>query len=235
MIGRKFRKLFIFLQIILYISFLSQDIMDGNATLSNYIKFSVVALCLLYVLLKGSGNSDKQLLFLRLALTFTLVSDVLILLSDYYFYGVLTFIIAQQFHGIRISVLEGKKVNLVKDTLTRLLYQALLGLATGLILWKFDISINGLLAASIFYFICILTNTVRSVRFAALLRDKKIIYLAVGMILFLLCDINVGLFNLSDFLPVGPVYEKIYSVSSILMWTFYAPSQVMISLSGDNL
>jgi hypothetical protein len=54
------------------------------------------------------------------------------------------------------------------------------------------------------------------------------------MVLFLLCDINVGLFNLSDFITPSPAYNIIYSISSILMWTFYAPSQVLIALSVEN-
>lgn len=229
--GRSLKYPFILIQLILYFSFLYLDLLGGSIIMSNYIKFAVVTLCLIYVLF--NGNTERHLFFLRLAMIFTLISDVLILLSDYYFCGVLTFIIAQQFHGIRISVLRGKMGE--KDMIIRLLLQAIISLLICLTLWKLNIRINGLLAASIFYFTCILTNTVRSLRLAAVIRDKKSIYLAAGMVLFLLCDINVGLFNLSDFLSVGQVYNKIYFASSILMWTFYAPSQVLISLSGYNM
>lgn len=229
--GRSLKYPFIIIQLILYISFLYLDLLGGSVILSNYIKFAVVALCLFYVLF--SRNREKHLFFLRLAMIFTLISDMLILLSDFYFCGVLTFIIAQQFHGLRISVLRGKEGN--KDFIIRLLIQAVISLLICLTLRELNIRIDGLLAASIFYFTCILTNTARSLRLAAAIRDKKSKYLAAGMVLFLLCDINVGLFNLSDFLSVGQVYSKIYLASSILMWTFYAPSQVLISLSGDNM
>lgn len=233
--GRIFKYIFITVQLVLYFSFLTLDISGENITLSNYLKFAVVALCFLYVLIKGSYKSDRQLLFLRMALLFTLVSDIQILLTDYYFTGVLTFIAAQQFHGFRISVLDSTKTRPVRDFFIRLLYQAITCIAVCLILWKTGVTINSLLVASAFYFISLLTNTVRSVRLALKCRNRKsIVYLAVGLVLFLLCDINVGLFNLSDFLPVGPVYDTIYSVSSVLMWAFYAPSQVMISLSGEN-
>jgi len=236
--GRKLRYSFIILQLVLYISFLFLDIQGGNYVLSNYIKFTVVALCLLYVFIYGYKNFDSQLLFLRLALIFTLISDIqLLLLDNYnYFYGVLTFILAQEFHGIRISILDNSKVRYIKDFTVRLLYQSLTGLAICLLLWVANVQINGLLAASVFYFICMLTNTVRSLKLTVRNKERKDIrLLAIGMVLFLLCDINVGLFNLSAFLPVGPVYDKIYALSSILMWTFYAPSQVFISLSRDNM
>lgn len=236
--GRKLRYSFIILQLVLYISFLFLDIQGGNYVLSNYIKFTVVALCLLYVFIYGYKNFDSQLLFLRLALIFTLISDIqLLLLDNYnYFYGVLTFILAQEFHGIRISILDNSKVRYIKDFTVRLLYQSLTGLAICLLLWVANVQINGLLAASVFYFICMLTNTVRSLKLTVRNKERKDIrLLAIGMVLFLLCDINVGLFNLSAFLPVDPVYDKIYALSSILMWTFYAPSQVFISLSRDNM
>lgn len=236
--GRKLRYSFIILQLVLYISFLFLDIQGGNYVLSNYIKFTVVALCLLYVFIYGYKNFDSQLLFLRLALIFTLISDIqLLLLDNYnYFYGVLTFILAQEFHGIRISILDNSKVRYIKDFTVRLLYQSLTGLAICLLLWVANVQINGLLAASVFYFICMLTNTVRSLKLTVRNKERKDIrLLAIGMVLFLLCDINVGLFNLSAFLPVGPVYDKIYALSSILMWIFYAPSQVFISLSRDNM
>lgn len=232
---RHIRLLFVLIQLILYISFLALDMFNGNVKLSNYIKFTVVVLCFLYVLSNGREKADGQLLFLRFAMFFTLISDTLILLLDYYFYGVLTFIIAQQFHGIRITVLKDKDKNLIKDFAIRILYQAAISLTIVFLLWKVNILINGLLAASVFYFTCIFINTVRSIRSAVLCRDKKNVYSAVGMMLFLLCDVNVGLFNLSDFLSVGPVYNIIYSLSSILMWAFYAPSQVIISLSKDTL
>lgn len=245
--GRCCKYWFVLIQSLLYITFLTLDIKGGNVILSNYIKFTVVVLCLLYVLIKGSESHDRQLLFLCYALFFTLISDILILLLDYYFYGVLTFIIAQQLHGIRISILgkydkinansenTSHKVILIKDLVIRLFYQALTSLVVCLLLWKVGITINDLLAASAFYFFSILTNVVRSLRLVILFRDRRNIkYLAIGMVLFLLCDINVGLFNLSDFLTVGSAYNKIYLISSILMWTFYAPSQVLISLSGDD-
>lgn len=42
-----------------------------------------------------------------------------------------------------------------------------------------------------------------------------------GMILFLLCDINVGLFNLSV-------------TDGRIIWVFYAPSQILLAFSAHN-
>lgn len=243
--GRYHKYLFILIQLVLYISFLALDIKGGNYLISNYIKFSIVLLCMLYVLFTVRKKRDRQRRFLLYAMIFTVVSDILILLLDYYFYGVLTFIIAQQIHGIRISMLGDNRKdaiscnknippdNLIKDLLIRLSYQTLISFLIGLILWKVEVTFDRLLAASIFYFISILTNTVRSLRLSFISKNKNIKYLAAGFVMFLLCDINVGMFNMSDFINLGEAYKYIYLFSSILMWTFYAPSQVLISLSVE--
>lgn len=98
-----------------------------------------------------------------------------------------------------------------------------------------NVNTDALLTVSVFYFISICTNVVRSIKLSLHYSNKRgIRCFAVGFLLFLLCDINVGLFNLSGFLSVGPVYDIIYGISSILMWTFYAPSQVLIALSVDT-
>ncbi|NLK99118.1 MAG: hypothetical protein GX271_00455 [Clostridiales bacterium] len=218
------------------------------------IKFSIVVFCFLYLIgnvilldkkfsakdLHSGGNKkyDRGYIYLVLALLFTVISDMFILLSEYYLYGVLTFIITQQFHGMRISELYNREQR--KDQLTRpyrgvlirFFYQATLALLVLFILWRMKVNVDALLGTSILYFICLCTNVLRSLRLSLSYPYRRDIrYFTIGFLLFLLCDINVGLFNLSDFLPLRSSYQIIYNISSILMWTFYAPSQVLITLS----
>lgn len=238
--SRKF--IFIIIQLVLYASFLTLDILDKNIALSNKLKFAVVVLCFIYALSTGIKGRNKDSGYLIYALAFTVVSDILILLSDYYLYGVLTFIIAQQLYGLRIAGLKSREegykdsASLYKGLVIRMLCQIFLAAFSILILWLNKVRIDALLAVSLIYFISICTNVVNILKLFIKHYGKKDIFcFAIGMMLFLLCDINVGLFNLSAFLPVTPVYDMIYNVSSILMWTFYAPSQVFIALSGDSL
>jgi hypothetical protein len=175
---------------------------------------------------------------------FTLISDLLILILDYYFYGVLTFIVVQQLYSLYLGLKKQQKngINQKNKMVWKpflanyafwLTIQGLLAFAVCYILKQTGVEIAGLPAASAFYFICILTNTIRADRAAVTApKDKGDVLFAVGMTLFLLCDINVGLFNLSGFLSTpNEVSSVIYSFSSILMWTFYAPAQVLIALS----
>lgn len=231
--------LFLFVQLILYGMFLILDILGNSITLSNRIKFLVIVLCFLYVSF-GKKEGGKQQKFLCYAMTFTVISDIFLLFTDYYLYGLITFIVAQQLYGIRISELNNREsANTEKYPLKtfalRFASQLVVSFILCLLLWRVGIIVNSLLIASIFYAISIVTNLVRSIRLSICYGQSKDIKLfTIGMILFLLCDINVGLFNLSSFMSLGSAYEYIYNISSILMWTFYAPSQLLIALSKDE-
>lgn len=236
--------LFIVLQAILYITFLTLDLNEGSVTLSKWIKYSIIILCFCYALFFGK-SVDKGITFcIKGALLFTLISDLFILILDYYVVGVLTFIIAQQLYGVRISlakvgvmastgVLRERKVNLAKRLVFRVSFQMIITIVIALLLKSISVKLDLLLIASIFYFISISSNVFAALRILAHNRyDRSIALFAIGMGLFLLCDINVGLFNLSGFINLQEdIYHKIYSISSVLMWTFYAPSQVLIALS----
>lgn len=230
--------IFLFIQLVLYGIFLTLDILGRCVFLSNNIKFIVVVLCFLYVIFGRHKNRSSEHIYLIFGLGFTLVSDILILLSGYYFYGILTFIIAQQFYGMRITEFYNKariiSRPMFNDVFKRLLYQGAFGVLVIIMLLPMDVNINSLLLVSVFYFISLSTNVVRSLKLSRHFRDSRNIrFFAIGMVLFLLCDINVGLFNMSSFLSVGSEYQIIYNISSMLMWTFYGPSQVLIALSGD--
>lgn len=224
------RSLFILVQIILYVTFLTLDLIGGYNTLSCYIKFTVIVLCFCYALFSKCNNKSISL-YLKWALFFTLISDLFILLMDRYLYGVLTFIIVQQLYSLMLCQKKGQNYAV---------WIILQVFAAGMIcyaLFLLKVEPDALLVACMFYFICILTNTVRALSTAISdKRDKGMILYAVGMLLFLLCDINVGLFNLTSFIALPDhIYHVIYSISTILMWTFYAPAQVLIALSvRDN-
>src|SRR5690606_35581961 len=119
---------------------------------------------------------------------FTLISDIFILLSDYYLYGVITFIIAQQLYGARITELFNP-ISKLKDVCLRLLYQIALGILLCMLLNFLNVNTDALLTVSVFYFISICTNVVRSIKLSLHYSNKRgIRCFAVGFLLFLLCD-----------------------------------------------
>jgi hypothetical protein len=168
---------------------------------------------------------------------FTVLSDLFLLVLDIQLLGILTFILVQIFYGLRISIV--KKHDLVKEFTTRIIIQAVLTLFIAFILKQINVLINPLLVATIFYFIYILTNTIlaiMAVATSAKYKRPSMKLFTIGMVLFLLCDINVGLFNMASFITMPEnIYVVVYSLSSILMWTFYAPSQVLLAYSTQAI
>lgn len=257
-------KVFLLLQTIFYFSFLYLDITNGSIRLSIVIKYTIIILCFCYALLAGSackgivfftpkeqlaagGFAVADTLLLQVGLFFTMISDLFILVLDYYLYGVLVFLIVQQLYSLRLVLLKadnsGKTTNLsIKEQrsnlrlryLKRLILQVGIALTVCLVLMIGKVTLDRLLVISVFYFICILTNTITAIRLVV--KDpgsKSNLLYGIGMLLFLMCDINVGLFNLSGFITMPEeIYGVIFSISSILMWTFYAPSQILIALSS---
>lgn len=210
------------------------DLTGGSIALSCYIKYTVIILCFCYALFSRGSNKSISLC-LKGALLFTLISDLFILMLDRYFIGILTFIVTQQLYNTMLCLKKNQKYAIWA------ILQVIAAAVICLLLFLLKVEPDALLIASIFYFVCILTNTFRAA--SAVFhdkRDKGMLLYAIGMILFLLCDINVGLFNLTNFIALPDhIYNGIYNASSILMWTFYAPAQVLIALSvkriGQNL
>ncbi|NLJ97406.1 MAG: hypothetical protein GX321_09670 [Clostridiales bacterium] len=230
--------LFLIVQLILYGLFLVLDFLGSNITLSSRIKFLVVVLCFLYVVY-GKNEGGRQRKILTYAMAFTVISDIYLLFTDDYFNGLVTFVITQQLYGVRIKQLYNREStnnqkNPLKSFAIRVTMQIVASVILSVLLWQMGIILNSLLVASMVYVVSLVTNVVGSIRLSISFPKRKDVRLfTIGLILFFLCDINVGLFNMSSFIDVGSVYKYIYNISSILMWTFYAPSQVMIALSKD--
>lgn len=234
---------FLILQVVLYIWFLVLDITDGNILLSNRLKYITVILCLLYVLLLWRKEKENKAIYLLwFALLFTAVSDLILLfMTDiYYVLGVITFIVAQQLHGLRLIYLKQESVQEIKHGLIPqwskiVMIQLLITLMICMLLQWMKVSIDPLIIVTAFYFVSLCTNVLHSVSLVSIKKTGQILLYASGLILFLLCDISVGIFNLSSFISLTtPIYDLLYSVSAVLMWFFYAPSQTLISLSAAS-
>lgn len=238
----KITGLFLAIQGLLYGTFLVLDFTGGNVHLSSRIKYTVIILCLFYTLLHHKNVHKKKALCLRVAFVFTLMADYFLLLQDrHYFYGVLSFLFAQQTYGIKLDLgeLPGntvQKKNLPLRILCRFTIQLAVAGGTSMVLYYARVIINPLLFVTLLYFFSFLTNVYRSLRLAGEHpANRSRLLFAAGMVLFLLCDINVGLYNLADFIPLtAKAGQMISSFSSLLMWAFYAPSQVLIALSIRN-
>lgn len=191
---------------------------------STWVKFAAICLCAAAAL-TGSKSQDGRLV--ALCLCFTVGADWFLLVrDDHYVFGVYLFIIVQLLYAYRLYCLRGKSSRV---------FWLRLALA---VLWGVFSLIEPTLfqlwcAALYFFNLCL--NTLEA--WAMKVKDPgdpPASRFAWGLLLFVCCDVCVGLWNVSLFLPV-PLAE----FSRVGMWFFYLPSQVFIVLSqrleGDNV
>lgn len=214
---------FILLEIALYLSFLFID--KGifvTRIESSTLKYAGISLCLAFSLYCLIRKRKMVNCFIPIALVFTLISDYFLLFNtnqNLYVYGLITFKITQLIYFAFILYLRKSKLELLINLLVRLLLTiAALGVA-------FYLNYSDVLTIlALVYFVELLSNFLYSTFLIKL--DIEYLIFSLGLLLFIGCDINVGLNNV-------PLFEGIdYSLVNFLMWVFYLPSQVLLSLTN---
>lgn len=219
--GRLLTVLFYTMELLLYLSFLTLDLTHQSTGLSNVLKYSSILCCavaaLLRCLLHRAQNGSG---FLAAALLFTAASDYFLLFSDCYTPGLYTFCLAQTAYLflLRLSL---------RQTGFWLLRQLIIRLLGCVLLLPL---LSRLTGESLLFLIPL---ALYAVSFAAniALSSRASVRLFAGLILFALCDINVLLFHLSDYLVLpASLTAFFHSYSWFCMWLFYLPSQVLLTL-----
>ena len=213
---------FLAIELIIYITF---NILSATQPADPiYLKYAGVLLCLavsgaaIYLL------RDKDAVIMTCAFVCTAISDLFILvLDDYYQIGLVTFIFTQSIYLYR---LYRDRMNKIKITL--IVRFAVMLLLMGLVdvIMK-DGGINFMLVEVCVYIVMLAGNVID-----AFLLSKKSVYniiFAVGLLLFLCCDICVGLDNAVDI--IGLNLGKAGNAIQFMIWVFYLPSQALITCS----
>lgn len=214
---------FILLEIALYLSFLFID--KGifvTRIESSALKYACISLCLAFSLYCLIRKRKIVNCFIPIALVFTLISDYFLLFNtnqNLYVYGLITFIITQLIYFAFILYLRKSKLELLINLLVRFL------LTIAALVVAFYLNYSDVLTILAFvYFVELLSNFLYSIFLIKI--DKEYLIFSLGLLLFIGCDINVGLNNVH-------VFEGIdYSLVNFLMWVFYLPSQVLLSLTN---
>lgn len=202
----------------LYISFIIFDYSSLYYPNNVNIKYAVVLTSLVFALHSSIFiRSKKELLgniLLICAMVCTVISDYFLLVTNQkYELGVGIFILAQLYHYLReMYFFEFNKKEMLISLFIRLGLIAI-GLIVLAVTGYFDL----LYVLVVIYFMMLVMNFLDSVY--AYIRYKNLSYLllAIGLLLFIGCDINVGLANIG--------YQACYNIC----WLFYAPSQVIIA------
>ncbi len=198
------KKIYLLVQSFIYILFIYMDFNYQNSSLLKYSGIIINFIFSLYLYLK---NKNYSLLFV-IALFLTTVADYFLLVrNDYYSLGVACFGIIQMLYAYSISQFSTFPIRMIVFALLVFLLPLL----------QQERSILNILA--IFSFVNLTANVITG----KLNKQNK---LFIAFILFWLCDLSVGIYNLQI-----PLIDKFCAYS---MWIFYFPSQILLTLSGEK-
>ena len=211
--------------LVLYVTFLVMDIsnnfeMDWNSIVIKYVSIITTSVFTLYLFIDSLFHKKDILVigFGLLASILTLISDTfLLLLNDYYVAGVIVFAFAHIATGVRICLSNPNKRLFILSLSFRLL-----ALITAIVFLSIanneDMVIFSL---AIFYFVNLFMNFVVSLNRSIVISRLYIILLTIGLFLFIMCDVFVGL---AFIWPNRLLYY-------VMSWVFYLPCQYLIAIS----
>lgn len=205
---------------ILYIAFLLLDLLNADTSILKYLS---ICICLFYAVLLKIYNKSMPPVLLA-AMSFTLLADTfLLLIGKYYLAGIIFFCIVQAIYAIYLISLS--------DMLSVFPRLAVF-LAVVLSLVQNNMADSISIASALCY-----TQLTFNAVHAFTIKNKKSDgwLLAIGLLLFFLCDTCVGLTNIALFYTKIPAFTaSIQRAVSFGMWLFYLPAQVLIVCSFYN-
>ncbi|MBO5328173.1 MAG: hypothetical protein J6B04_03245 [Clostridia bacterium] len=212
---------FLVIELAFFITFVSLDALGNNLSVSTNVKFFSILLCFALSAYQfyRFGN-DGSAIFI--AFLITAVADTFLLVLESYTLGITTFIFAQLIYFARIYLTIGKKP--IISVISRICAVVI----AIIILAKYE-SLTFLTAATSFYFINLLANFVDS--FLLIKINRQYAIFTLGLLLFICCDVCVGLMNFEEVLGVE-IPHSLFVFADIAAWIFYLPSQVLIVLSA---
>lgn len=191
---------------------------------SSLFSFFAILTCFLFAL--SFFRIKLDYLFTILALLSTVVADVFLVLCNplNQLAGMVAFLFAQTFYAIKLTIAKQKLLTRIILLSVRLLLTITVIILTVIVLKD---SCDALAIISVVYYVNLALNAVY-----AFICHKYLF--AVGLVLFALCDICIGLQVMAGgYLPIpsDSFIMKILYPGFNLPWVFYLPSQVVIALS----
>lgn len=222
--------IFVTLQCSLYYMIILKDIAGiGNIPI-DLVKYIGILCCFVYVVIcpYHDFKGDKKNV-VKVAFFFTLLADLFLLFTNWYFLGVICFIMVQSIYFVYLcEMMNGDRV----QGLSRLISKFKIGgLVSCLILFAFFIlqewdraivkTVSLVLILCCSFYVYLFLNNIRM----AWKRREANLELLIGLILFFLCDCNVALYQLDI---IGLSFKGISNLGGSMIWLFYLPSQVII-------
>jgi len=185
----------------------------GPPWLPSTLKYTGLLLCLLTVLLgRRRAHTRGDWRTTTLALCLTAVADIFLLFTPWYVPGMMVFCCAHIAWLARYRLSAVRPAAMVTGAVFAVCIVLLLTGRGAPVLYIIGVLYAGL----------ILTVTVCAFR-SRLPKGMRLLA-GLGMVLFLLCDVNVALYNL---LPDSGLHHTF----GVRMWLFYLPAQALLAAS----
>ena len=197
-------------------------VQESTSDVWSYTAYLSVIAVVLFALFACRCKGEEHLV--RLGLLLTLAADYFLVIEyNSHLLGVETFLLVQLAYFLYLLFREDRASVRFANFLTRILLCAVLLSAAYIILGE---ETDTLSLVSVVYYANLLTN----IFFAFMLGRKEMIF-AIGLTLFALCDLCVGIESLAYFYLNTDISSFFYNDRLNLSWLFYQPSQVLIALS----
>ncbi len=212
-----------FLLILIYIIFLFIDLnaKEINNQVALYLKYLTIVICFAITLFIGEeavNTKDKRLV--QGARFFTLIADFYLVILNNCELGIIAFCIVQSIYIIRHSIrCKVKMIRLL--ILIPIIFISVL-IICGIKLQGLE---KKLIILAVIYGLLLITSLYLALRTRSYL-------IGLGMFLFFMCDINVALYNIINRVPNSFLRGEF--IIGFLIWLFYLPSQLLLTLSGFN-
>jgi len=182
------------------------------------IKFTFVALCFVVALVSFLRSySRRDWFWLTAGMGFTVAADYFLVLHDRHLIGITIFCFAHICY-----ILRAIDVRLQS-------WPALVFLMSGIFIVVLARSVYVIAAVyATLFAINIIVNGLHLRQKKARLPKHNRVLVLTGLILFMLCDICVLLYNLPTYYGASIQWRQVLP----LVWVFYLPSQVLLALSG---
>ncbi|MBR5968367.1 MAG: hypothetical protein IK001_07210 [Lachnospiraceae bacterium] len=224
--------LYIIAEAVLYAAFMYIDITGGDSSLSENLKYASILLCALFTLIGAVRMKGAAAVLVAAAFVFTAGADYFLLKTSVYLPGVLCFCAVQSLYLAAVLHAGGNSESILKHLILGLPAAAAAVIAG--IRLRLGAEELLLIGAAGFY----AYSFVRNIVLAAMLWKKgnavglRAGLFTAGLIIFLLCDINVLLYNLPGYVAIdSPAIVHLITLAGDFMWMFYLPGQVMLSFS----
>ena len=197
--------------IILYAAFLSLDIFSLPRSIeSRHFKYASIVLCFILAALLYQQSADKRdSRYVVLALTFTMLADIFLLFTNYKIIGIFFFCLMQLTYLKRYNI--------------RFFYAGICFAGIAILVHLF-LPIGPLYVIAGLYAILIVSCFLAT--FRTKLPKFNLYCVRMGMLLFILCDINVALYNQAS------ASSNYYRFVTVAMWLFYLPAQFLLAMSA---